>query len=157
MRERKEDILSLVSRFVRRYRNESSGERIRISLEALRLLEQHDWPGNIRELENVVYRALLAIRQDLITVDAIREALSQRGARRAENTGRMEQRVLDLLGEAERAGAGKVSADLFEWVERELYTQAFERAKGKQSKIIDWLGVSRPTVLQKLRQFGLLE
>jgi DNA-binding NtrC family response regulator len=156
LRERKEDILSLVGRFVRRHRTEGDVEKIRISVEALRLLEQHDWPGNIRELENVIYRASLATKKKLISGDAIREALDQPSARRTAESGGFEQKIAEFLDAAEQSGQGDVCAKVFETVERELYRQAYERAKGKQSKMIDWLGVSRPTVLQKLRQFGLL-
>ncbi len=156
LRERKEDILSLVSHFVKRHNTETGAEKLTISLAALQLLEQQDWPGNVRQLENAVYRALLLARNNFVSCDAVREALDQATPSQAEETSALETRIGRLLDAAERDGKEDVYADLIEMVERELYRQAHDRAKGKQSKIVQWLGVSRPTVHQKLQQFGWL-
>ena len=156
LRERKEDLLSLVSHFVKRYKAETGAEKITFSSDALQLVEQQSWPGNVRELENVIYRALLLARNNCVTCDIIRETLEQPLVVRSEDGASLEEQISSLLEAAEGGKSQKVYADLLEIVERELYRQAHERARGKQSKIIEWLGVSRPTVHQKLQQFGLL-
>ncbi len=158
LRERKEDILSLVSHFIRRYKAETGAEEITISLAALQLLEQQSWPGNVRELENVIYRALLLARSSSVNCDTIREVLEQPAAPAPAGGGpsSLEGWITQLLDAAENQNKENVYAELLETVERELYRQAHERAKGKQSKIIQWLGVSRPTVHLKLEQFKLL-
>ena len=48
-----------------------------------------------------------------------------------------------------------VHARLFEGVERELYQQVFRQAEGRKSRMAKWLGVSRPTINEKLVKFGL--
>lgn len=59
LRERKEDIPLLVKNFIRKYGVEYNRRNISISEKALQLLHRHSWPGNIRELENVVQRAII--------------------------------------------------------------------------------------------------
>jgi DNA-binding protein Fis len=63
--------------------------------------------------------------------------------------------VSQLLSRARVSGLENVRETLIEMTDRELYTQAIDRAKGDQSKAARWLGVSRPTMLEKLRKFGL--
>ena len=69
LRERKEDIPALVSYFVDRYAKRV-GRRIRgIRKHALNLLESYSWPGNIRELQNVIERSLIVCETDEFTID----------------------------------------------------------------------------------------
>jgi transcriptional regulator with PAS, ATPase and Fis domain len=69
LRERKEDIPALVSYFVDRYANRA-GKKIRgIRKRALHLLESYSWPGNIRELQNVIERSLIVCETDEFTID----------------------------------------------------------------------------------------
>jgi transcriptional regulator with PAS, ATPase and Fis domain len=69
LRERKEDIPALVNYFVDRYA-ERAGRKIRgIRKRALDLLESYSWPGNIRELQNVIERSLIVCETDQFTID----------------------------------------------------------------------------------------
>jgi PAS domain S-box-containing protein len=69
LRERKEDIPALVSYFVDRY-TKRAGRKIRgIRKRALDLLESYSWPGNIRELQNVIERSLIVCETDQFTID----------------------------------------------------------------------------------------
>jgi formate hydrogenlyase transcriptional activator len=76
LRERKEDILILVEYFVQRYANRA-GKNIRsIDKKTLDLLQSYDWPGNIRELQNVLERSIILSSTDVFSVDEL--WLSQR-------------------------------------------------------------------------------
>src|SRR5438105_14507504 len=59
LRQRKEDIPSLVEHFLRKYSEENERSPRRMTTEALRALVAYSWPGNVRELENVVERAVV--------------------------------------------------------------------------------------------------
>jgi DNA-binding NtrC family response regulator len=59
LRERKEDIALLVEKFLFKYGVEYKDRFVKISQEASAILERYDWPGNIRELENVIQRAVI--------------------------------------------------------------------------------------------------
>src|SRR5262249_5238576 len=71
LRERKEDILILVEYFVKRYANRS-GKNIRtIDRKTLDLLQSYDWPGNIRELQNVIERSVILTSGEVLSVDEL--------------------------------------------------------------------------------------
>jgi two-component system, NtrC family, response regulator AtoC len=69
LRERTADIPALASHFLRRYTRESGKEVSSITDEAMALLEAYTWPGNIRELENVIERAVALAPQSTLTPD----------------------------------------------------------------------------------------
>ena len=67
LRERKDDILPLASRFAQRFARANGREDARLSLAVMDMLQRYDWPGNVRELENVMERAVLLMdREDII-------------------------------------------------------------------------------------------
>ncbi len=71
LRERKDDILMLVEYFVQRYANRA-GRNIRsIDHKTLDLLQAYDWPGNIRELQNVIERSIILSSADIFSVDEL--------------------------------------------------------------------------------------
>jgi formate hydrogenlyase transcriptional activator len=71
LRERREDILMLVEYFVQRYASRA-GKQIRsIDKKTLRLLQSYDWPGNIRELQNVIERSVILSSGDVFSVDEL--------------------------------------------------------------------------------------
>ena len=71
LRERKDDILMLVEYFVQRYANRA-GRKIRsIDQKTLDLLQSYDWPGNIRELQNVIERSIILSTADVFSVDEL--------------------------------------------------------------------------------------
>src|SRR3954447_23811058 len=81
LRERKDDILILVEYFVQRYANRA-GKNIRlIDQKTLDLLQCYDWPGNIRELQNVIERSIILSSTDVFSVDEL--WLSKRASREA--------------------------------------------------------------------------
>src|SRR6266576_6019692 len=81
LRERKDDILILVEYFVQRCANRA-GRNIRsIDQKTLDLLQSYDWPGNIRELQNVIERSIILSSTDVFSVDEL--WLSRRTSRPA--------------------------------------------------------------------------
>src|SRR5260370_39800833 len=84
LRERKDDILILVEYFVQRYANRA-GRNIRlIDQKTLDLLQSYDWPGNIRELQNVIERSIILSSTDVFSVDEL--WLSKRTSPQASRT-----------------------------------------------------------------------
>ena len=64
LRERQEDILSLAAYFVKKYSEANGKTGVRLSLSAMEMLQRYRWPGNIRELENVIERAVLLVSEE---------------------------------------------------------------------------------------------
>jgi DNA-binding NtrC family response regulator len=81
LRERREDIPILLDHFVRRYARESGQQARRFSPEALQLLLDYSWPGNVREIANVVERAVLLSSRGIITPEALPPGVLGRHAR----------------------------------------------------------------------------
>ena len=154
LRERAEDIPALVQYFLLRYGKELGAERATIQPKAVQLLGEQPWPGNIRELENTVRKALLLARGYAIGVSDIRKALGASPARVAGGSP-IAAHVAELLAAASRGEIENVRAELFANTDRELFTQAIQLAQGNQAKAARWLGVSRLTMREKLTQFGI--
>ncbi len=105
LRERKEDISALtnwfIDRFSRKYKNKVRG----ISREALSLLMRHSFPGNVRELENLIERAVIMTRRDILSVEDIRmETDTEDAVHSANQEGSYDERVgkfeLDMIDAA---------------------------------------------------------
>jgi DNA-binding NtrC family response regulator len=71
LRERKDDILMLVEYFVQRYANRAGRSIRSIDQKTLDLLQSYDWPGNIRELQNVIERSIILSSADVFSVDEL--------------------------------------------------------------------------------------
>ncbi|MFT5467755.1 MAG: DNA-binding NtrC family response regulator [Verrucomicrobiales bacterium] len=164
LRERPSDIPALVTYFLSCSAREFDESAPSIHAKAMTLLESAAWPGNVRQLENVVRKALLDSRGLTIGEPVIREALAavESSAIRlaAPAAGALEgfaakiQERLSAASRDELEGRGAFET-LVEDVERELYAQAVKLSHGNQSHIAKWLGVSRLTVREKLDKFEL--
>jgi DNA-binding NtrC family response regulator len=160
LRERREDIPSLVEYFMRRYGSElADAQEPKIHADALECLQWMSWPGNVRELENVVRRALVT-SHGIISLSALQEAIPQDTLRQlnaplpdADRT--IAAYVSDLLARVLRGEIECAQSRMIATAERELYGQAIKLAGGNESKAGKWLGVSRPTMREKLLRYGL--
>lgn len=135
LRERKEEIPYLVDFFIERY---GSGRKIEVSAEAIDRLQNYDWPGNIRELENVIERALVLTTDNRITIDNLPAHIAQK-AEVAEGT-------------SQSFPAEDVS---LEEAERQIISQALRRAGGNRSKAARMLKIPRHVLLYRMKKFGM--
>ena len=168
LRDRREDIAALVEHFVARF-NVEEGKRVAgCSGETLALLSQFDWPGNVRQLENAVYRAIVLSDAPFLQPHDF-PAISGLSAPflPAESQGEAD-RPQDL------PGAGTASFELpplpdspvrilderghlrtLEDIERDLIQHAIEVYAGHMSEIARRLGIGRSTLYRKVREQGL--
>jgi len=160
LRERREDIPILVDYFLHRYGTElAANPEPQIHDDALECLQEMSWPGNVRELENVLRRALVS-SHGIISLADVEEAISQdsiarSAARLPAGDQPLTTYVADLLGQVMRNELEDAHARVTAAAERELYSQAIQLAAGDQTKAAKWLGVSRPTMREKLVRYGL--
>ena len=165
LRERTEDIPELVSFFIRQHATELGAIGSTIDPDALQLLVHQPWPGNIRELRNVVRKALLGAHGHRIDLAIIRKVLDETRMNRpvAETQVQLDSiadqplavYISELLDAAERGEREHIAATVTEWAEREIYEQAIRLAGGDQTKAARWLGISRPTIREKLTRYHL--
>lgn len=156
LRERKEDIPALLKYFVTRHGADLGGVAA-VQPAAVKFLSAQPWPGNVRQLENVVKRMLLGAHGYAITEELARAALAQGPAAPSAEAGGRTLAALceEALARARRApGAGAI-ASVLAAVERELLAQAHASAAGNITQMAQLLGWSRLTVREKLKLHGL--
>jgi DNA-binding NtrC family response regulator len=125
-----------------------------IQKEAVEFLRTQSWPGNVRELESTVRRALLISPGFPITLTEVERSIVPSVFATKTN-----QSIAALAKESlARAAQGepiKVYPELLAHFESELLTQAIALAGGNQVRAARWLGLSRFTLRERLRRFGL--
>ena len=155
LRERREDIPVLVQHFLRKYAGDFGIECPAISSDAVAVLQADSWPGNVRELENITRRLLLGARGLSINAHAVRQTLAARNAESAPMGHTFTAFAGDLLARAQKGRLLDAHARMLAEAEREILTQAITLAEGNQAKASRWLGLSRFTLREKLKQLGL--
>jgi DNA-binding NtrC family response regulator len=146
LRERKEDLPELAGHFVERFA-ERVGRHLRgITSEAVMRLMEYDWPGNIRELENVIERAMIVARGEW--VDAVDLGLPV-----------VSGKALSLKAESAESGPDQGSRGLpcmLEELERGQLRAALERNGGSVSRTAREVGMNRTTLIYRLKKHGLV-
>jgi len=139
LRERLEDIPLLVEHFIAKY-NASHGLACRAATPAaMKLLLAYPWPGNIRELENMVERAMILSENDRIDADAIPEPVAQ----------------------FQKQGGKRFTDDIFSIkvmsriIEEQLIRKALKRTHGNKSQAAKLLELSYPALLSKITEYGI--
>jgi two-component system nitrogen regulation response regulator GlnG len=148
LRERREDLPALVDHFLRRQCEELGKAVHTAAPDAMTFLEQHAWPGNIRELENVIRYGLIQAVSDVLTADCLPGSLTGRGAPQTAN-GRLPD-VRELVRSLLQAGTPDVYRRVSQAVDRVLLAEALEHVKGNQVHASELLGISRTTLRAKL-------
>ena len=124
---------------------------------ALCFLAAQAWPGNVRQLENVVKRMLLLAHGYAITAEVVQQALTQGppGVPEAAVSQSLQAICGAALEKARREPSLGAIANVFGTVERELLAQAHATTAGNISQMARLLGWSRLTVREKLKFYGL--
>lgn len=133
LRERPEDIPLLVNHFIAQQCRQNQLPSVRVSAEAMEYLRGLPYPGNIRELKNLVERTLLVSDGPVLQVDDFRRAATP-----------------PAEGNAVRTLEGMTLEDM----ERHVVQQALKRHEGNLSKVAKELGISRAALYRKLEKFN---
>ena len=135
LRERKEDIPTLIDHFLKKFAAVNGKEIEGVSQEARDQLLKYDYPGNVRELINILERAVVIVRDSIITVADL-----PFGDR--------------FSGAAETAGEGKLK-DSIEELEKQMIVNALEESDHHQTKAAGILGISERMLRYKMKKYGL--
>ncbi|HUS32478.1 MAG TPA: helix-turn-helix domain-containing protein, partial [Kofleriaceae bacterium] len=153
LRKRTGDIPLLVGHIIKKFNERLKKSITGISDEALAALETHSWPGNIRELENVLERTILFTKGDRIE----RQDLQLRSAGQEPASQSQPVPMLgDDVDDAELSGSLKevVRAETAR-VERELIVKALDETGGNVTQAARLLKISRKSLQMKMKEFGL--
>ena len=151
LRERRGDIPLLVHHIIQKFNEEHNKGIERISDEALKKLSERNWPGNIRELENVLERTILFCSGSVIEVDSL-PAEQPSDNPRTESVSEGSSVAEPLTGDTSLKDI--VRAKTSE-VERELITQALDETGGNVTQAAKLLKISRKSLQMKMKEFGL--
>ncbi len=143
LRERKDDIIELANHFINHFNKEFKKHVKGFSPIAMKMIMQYDWPGNIRELRNVIERAMIFEDEDMIMVERLpAEIIASSG--KTYNTSNFEIKLppegIDI-----------------EEVEKELIRQALMMTKGNQSKAARLLNIGVDAMRYRMKKFGFLK
>ena len=138
LRERKEDILPLIENFIEKYCKENNREKLNLSKEAADLLIKYNFPGNVRELENIIERAVVLTRGETITLSDL--PMNVKGFK--------EEKILPELGK------GSLSEQI-EALEKQLIYDALKEANGNQTKAGKLLGLTERNLRYKLKKYNI--
>lgn len=150
LRQRSEDILPLAKHFIRKYNDENLRTiSENLSPEVLSLLENYHFPGNVRELENIIERAVVIATTDEITVDCLRPevrdpALAFEMMQKAEGT----SAGIDI-------GRGVNFYDEVKRFEIDLIRRALDQTGGHQSRAARLLGLNATTLNSKIKTYNI--
>ena len=143
LRDRKEDIPSLVEHFLAKHRYSATAQPAAISEEAIRRLIEYNWPGNVRELENVVERAVVLSRGQIITSRELPFGEHEAGDGE------------DGDGGDEVKGDSSFFKKSVAQFEKDLIMKALRDATGNRSKAAEMLGIYRRLLYAKIKEYGL--
>jgi DNA-binding NtrC family response regulator len=144
LRERLDDLQNLSAHFLRRFNRKMSRQIQGFEPAAFEILRKYRWPGNIRELENLIERCFIVENGDWIQVSSLPEALHQHGAG----------------GEVEFALPGTYSGPLDfdrfkEETEKEFIVQALKANKGRINQTVAQAGIPKNTLLRKIKKYAI--
>jgi transcriptional regulator with PAS, ATPase and Fis domain len=146
LRERVGEIRPLAIQFAAQVAREAGVPAAELSEEAVSLLEAYAWPGNIRELRNVIERAVLLSTDGAIGIEHLPTEKMRAGAVAPER---------ELSAPAQVAGGAAPLRDEVVELERRRILDALDACAGNQTRAARMLGISRNTLAARLGQFGV--
>ena len=140
LKDRVEDLSLLVSHFIEKHNKEDASKKITgITKEAMAVLEGYSWPGNIRELENMVARAVVLAHAKKIDVDSLPEELQKSWNSKAHGGNGNNSTLKNMMAEPER----------------DVIRKMLDEARGNKKKAALKLGINRTTLYNKIKKYGL--
>jgi DNA-binding NtrC family response regulator len=136
LRERREDVLVLIEKFLLDISKES-GRLVRIADDAKRLLLNYPWPGNVRELINVIKRAAIMCDEDRITLDDL--PLHLRGEQPLANISYSDKSLDEAISE----------------LEKRMIIDALKKTRGLQAKAAKLLGISERSIWYRMKKYSI--
>jgi DNA-binding NtrC family response regulator len=161
LRDRAGDIAPLTRHFITRFAAEENKQVASVTPQASQLLEKFNWPGNVRQLENTIFRAVVlcdGAELDVCDFPQIAAAMGMdTGARPSASSpateGPAARPAASPYGLSVTDAAGNIRK--FVEMESEIIRMAIARYNGHMSEVARRLGIGRSTLYRKLKEFGL--
>jgi len=145
LRDRVDDVEALSGHFIKKFAKQHNRPIHSLSSEALMLLKKYRWPGNIRELENVIERAFILESSQVIGVESLPENIREPKSESDEDQTSLVHRY-----------EGPLDFDVFkEQLEKEFIQNALKANKGKINQTVAQANIPKNTLLRKIRKYGI--
>ncbi len=145
--ERREDIPLLAEYFIKLYRHKLGHHVEGISPEAIEILKHYHWPGNIRELENIIQRGVVLSTGKLITADVLPSYIKEKRMSSGSDSVLeydLEQPFHDQMNQ------------VIEYYEKKYLQKILEQMSGTKEEIARKIGISRKNLYNKLSKYGMM-
>lgn len=143
LRDRTDDIQALAQHFIKKFARQHARVINGISDDALDMLKSYRWPGNIRELENVIERAFIVENSQQISLDSLPESLKLAPKEAGEKTANVGYK-------------GPLDFDVFkEGMEKEFIVSALKANHGRINQTVAQANIPKNTLLRKIRKYGI--
>ena len=139
LRKRREDIALLLEHYLHRFEKEQKRKNLSFSKEAWDLLLRYDYPGNVRELENIIQRAVIMSRGEHVTTDDLPQVV----------------RLLHTESSIPDTKSTLPLTDQVDKLEKDLIFDALRTSGGNQSKAAKKLGLSERNLRYRLKKWGV--
>lgn len=158
LRERKDDIILLAKNFLEEFRKEFSKNISGFTEETVKMLESYDYPGNVRELRNIIERAILLEKTSLIKPESLPDELRQT------KSSNNEQSITENFSQDTSAmpqinkpwlKPGFKFKEYIDSLEKEIVLEALKASDNKKTKAAEMLGLSRFALRHQLKKHGI--
>jgi transcriptional regulator with PAS, ATPase and Fis domain len=146
LRERREDVPSLARYFLAKFSGKMDKQVTRVDGEAMRALLSYDFPGNVRELENILERASIIETKDVISLDSIPPNVTKMGTR--------EEVVVPLSLDLVDGEAVSLDAEM-DRLEKSMLLKALEKTGGNKTEAAKLLNISFRSIRYRLEKHGI--
>ncbi|MDL2123370.1 MAG: sigma-54 dependent transcriptional regulator [Deltaproteobacteria bacterium] len=146
LRERKGDLRALVQHFLEKYSKEMGKEITKISSYAIDLLEKYDFPGNVRELENLLERSAALSNTNIILPDSLALSIHKR---------RWVEGIKDKRFDLDEVQNGVCLETILEEIEKAYIEKALECKNGNKNKAAELLGLSLRSLRYRIEKLGI--
>ena len=153
LRMRKEDIPLLTQHFLIKHSKGGKKETLTVPPESIKRLTDYQWPGNIRELENVIKRAIILAKGNIISpnllFEGVEKPVTQYTPERSNLFAYLNQQIIENEGEIYKLAIEEFEKDLLQW--------ALSKVGGNQLKAAKLLGISRVMLHERMVKYKLKE
>lgn len=158
LRQRADDIRVLAEYFLRKVATQKALPQLKLSEEAVRVLEGYSWPGNVRELENTIQRACVLATSDVLLPKDLplgAPVLAEDGTPRPPQAPAGPITTEAAIEALLKAAQSDPNVQLLPWVEREFTLYALKTTQGNQVRAAKLLGITRATLRKRIEKFAI--
>ena len=154
LRERKEDIMLLAKYFLNKYHSFNESVRVNnFSRDAADILQAYDWPGNVRQLENAIERAVAISDDSIIRVECLPREIVEAVSRMGRKPGSMEENYTDSVSQPTEEDTKSVTS--LKEMEKNHIEEALRASGGNVKLAAEMMGISRRNLYRKMEHYAI--